>query len=166
MSTDFLTGLVRQTVNEAIMPHGDLRCLVRQVVQDTPVLDVHTHLYAVPFGELLLWGIDELLTYHYLAAEVLRVAPMAPDAFYAMSKREQADCVWQHLFVERSPISEACRGVLTCLQAFGLDVAERDLNAYREYFASATVEQHVEKVFQEANLSAAVMTMSATKATA
>ena len=45
--------------------------LVRQVVHDTPVLDIHTHLFAPEFGELALWGIDELLTYHYLICEAL-----------------------------------------------------------------------------------------------
>ena len=34
-------------------------------------MDIHTHLYEAAFGELLLWGIDELLIYHYLVAEVV-----------------------------------------------------------------------------------------------
>ena len=69
---------------------------------------------------LLLWGIDELLTYHYLVAEVFRVVParqLPYETFWKMTKREQADHIWKHLFVERSPISEACRGVLTTLAA-------------------------------------------------
>ncbi|RYD61243.1 MAG: glucuronate isomerase, partial [Verrucomicrobiaceae bacterium] len=43
-----------------------LRAVVAEVVHATPVFDIHTHLYDPAFGELLLWGIDELLTYHYL----------------------------------------------------------------------------------------------------
>ena len=38
----------------------------------TPVYDIHTHLYAPAFGDLLLWGIDDLLVYHYLVAEGFR----------------------------------------------------------------------------------------------
>ena len=49
-----------------------IRNLTAQIVNETPVLDIHTHLYAAPFGDLLLWGPDELVTYHYLIAEVSR----------------------------------------------------------------------------------------------
>ena len=37
-----------------------------------------------------------------------------------MSKSEQADHIWKHLFIERTPISEACRGILTVLKKLGL----------------------------------------------
>ena len=45
---------------------------VEAVVAATPVSDIHTHLYDPAFGELLLWGIDDLLVYHYLVAEAFR----------------------------------------------------------------------------------------------
>ena len=51
-----------------------LRQQVVRVLEQTPTVDIHTHIYSEPFGELLLWGIDELLTYHYLVAEVFRAA--------------------------------------------------------------------------------------------
>ncbi len=134
------------------------RELVRRVVESTPVLDIHTHIYSPRFGRLLLWGLDELLTYHYLVAEVFRVAPMPYERFWAMDKRRQADYIWQHLFVDRSPISEACRGVLTVLHALGLDVGKRDLAAARRHFASISVEEYVDTVFRKANVRGAVMT--------
>ena len=88
----------------------------------------------------MLWGIDELLTYHYLVSEFFMVAPMSieHDAFFQLSKKDQASLVWEHLFVKRSPVSEAQIGVLTTLQAFGLDeaVAARDLAAIRSWFAT------------------------------
>ena len=40
-------------------------------VRETSVYDIHTHLYDPAFGELLLWGIDDQLVYHYLVAEAL-----------------------------------------------------------------------------------------------
>ena len=43
-----------------------------EVVTTTPVIDVHTHLLPPQFGEMSLFGIDELLTYHYLIAETFR----------------------------------------------------------------------------------------------
>ncbi len=51
---------------------SSLRETVHDVVARTPVYDIHTHLYDRAFGALSLWGIDELLTYHYLIAESLR----------------------------------------------------------------------------------------------
>ena len=45
---------------------------VEAIVASTPVFDIHTHLYDPAFGPLLLWGIDELLVYHYLVAEAFR----------------------------------------------------------------------------------------------
>ena len=45
---------------------------VEEIVASTPVYDIHTHLYDPAFGDLLLWGIDDLLVYHYLVAESFR----------------------------------------------------------------------------------------------
>ncbi len=137
--------------------HG-LRNAVQRIVSETPVTDIHTHLYAPAFGDLLLWGVDELLTYHYLIAEYFRYSPMPYDTFWALSKQAQAEAVWQTLFVERAPLSEACRGVVTALSRLGVDLAARDLNAIRAWYAARTVEQHVDDVFRTANLRCAVMT--------
>ena len=53
--------------------HADaLDHAVERIVQNTPAHDIHTHLYAPAFGDLLQWGIDDLLVYHYLAAEGFR----------------------------------------------------------------------------------------------
>lgn len=137
---------------------GLLREAVKKTVNATRIVDVHTHLYPPSFGGLLLSGIDELLTYHYLIAETLRCLPMSAEALYAMSKEEQADLVWKTLFQERSPVSEACRGVLTALREFGLDTSGRDLRSYRDFFRGLTIDEHVDLTFKRANLEAVVMT--------
>lgn len=49
-----------------------LQTRVSRIVQATPVHDIHTHLYDPAQGEMLLWGIDELLVYHYLVSEASR----------------------------------------------------------------------------------------------
>ena len=63
---------------------------------------------------------------------------MTPTAFYAKTKQEQADLIWQALFVDRSPISEACRGIVTTLVSLGLqgEVRARNLTAIRAFYAS------------------------------
>ncbi|HUU43862.1 MAG TPA: glucuronate isomerase [Planctomycetota bacterium] len=136
----------------------DLARTVRAVVRRTPVLDVHTHVYPPAFGKLMLWGIEELLTYHYLVAEVFRRIPPDYDAFYAKSKREQADVIWRQLFLENSPVSEACRGPLTCMKMLGLDVSVRTLDEARDYFANVTASEYVNVVFEKANVRKVVMT--------
>src|ERR1700677_2268809 len=116
---------------------------VEEIVASTPVYDIHTHLYEPVFGELLLWGIDDLLTYHYLVAETFRYLSLPYEKFWAMPKTEQADLIWKELFIEHSPISEACRGVLTTLHALGLDVKKRDLPALRTWFTGQKLESHI-----------------------
>ncbi len=135
-----------------------LATVISDVVDNQKILDIHTHLFSPPFGELLLWGIDELLTYHYLIAEVFRKSDVSYPAFWAMTKSEQADLIWQTLFIENSPISEACRGVVTTLDALGLDVSSRALKEYRNYFADTTETDFIDTVFESSNVSKVVMT--------
>ena len=148
--------------------------VVARALADQPVVDMHTHLYPPSFGTpvphaggkidpagLMLWGVDELVTYHYLIAEVFRVVPATKlpyEDFWRMSKREQADHIWKHLFVERSPISEACRGVLTTLQKLGLDVSDRSLNSARKWFAQQGPSKYIDRVMELANVESITMT--------
>jgi hypothetical protein len=129
-----------------------------KIVQSQEVTDIHTHLFSPAFGGLLVWGIDDLITYHYLIAETFRKAQISYERYWALSKTEQADLIWQTLFIENSPISEACRGIITTLNELGLDVKSRDLQSYRDYFASMNVEDYVEVVFELAQVKEVVMT--------
>lgn len=132
---------------------------VAKAVDAAPIIDLHTHLFAPGFGALNLWGVDELLTYHYLVAETLRAEPkVTPEAFFARDKAAQADLVWDALFVRRSPLSEAAAGVATVLDAFGLDPAAPDLRDARAFFAARRVEDHVDDVLRLAGVSALAMT--------
>jgi hypothetical protein len=133
---------------------------VRQAARDVNISDIHTHLFWPSHGDLLLWGVDELLTYHYLVAELFTVAgrELTFEKFWAMSKSEQADLIWRTVFVEHGALSEAARGVITTLNRLGLDVAGRDLPAMRKWFAEQDVDSYIEKVLDLAGLDWAVMT--------
>lgn len=135
-----------------------LRRTVSEAVASARVTDIHTHVFPPSFGPLLLWGIDELLTYHYLVAETLRWTDMPYQQFWQMHRTDQADLVWQKLFIENSPISEACRGVLTVLKTLGMDVGERDLRNLRDSFKSLSVDEYIDRVFNLAGLDSVVMT--------
>ena len=133
---------------------------VEEIVLSTPVVDVHTHLYDPAFKELLLWGIDDLLVYHYLVAEAFRFSEIAYDKFWSLSKVAQADLIWDALFVQNSPVSEACRGVLTTLHALGLDVKKRDLPAVRGWFKEQRVEDYITRCMESGNVRKIYMTNS------
>ncbi len=131
---------------------------LKHILSATPFIDVHTHLFAPEFGSLGLWGIDELLTYHYLEAELFRFSDVAPDAYWQMSKKKQADLIWKTLFVNNTPISEATRGVVYVLHALGLDPNAPDLVQAREYFADQSLPDHINRVFRLAGVEQVVMT--------
>jgi hypothetical protein len=151
-----------------------LHTTIERALNQQPIVDMHTHLYSPQFGTpvpnaagpvdpdgLLLWGIDELVTYHYLVAEVYRYVPASKlpyEQFWKMTKQEQADHIWKYCFVENSPLSEACRGILTTLTDLGLDPNEKSLDAYRPYFARQKPSDYIDKVMQLANVSSITMT--------
>jgi hypothetical protein len=141
-----------------ILSRDQVYTAVEEVLESTPFIDVHTHLFMPALGDLGLWGIDELLTYHYLEAELFRFSRIPPDAYFALSKQEKADLIWRTLFVQNTPLSEATRGVILVLSAFGLPTVSPDLRQAREFFASRTLETHVEHVLNMAGLSDVVMT--------
>ena len=115
---------------------SDVGAVVAKHVASVEAIDVHTHLLPPTHGSLLLHGIDALLTYHYLVAELFMVMPIepvadvvttnadasppSPDVFYSWPLAKQADFVFEELFVKRTPLSEACRGVITALGMLGL----------------------------------------------
>jgi len=136
----------------------ELRKAVWEAVRETPVFDMHTHLYDARFGDLLLRGIDDLLTYHYLVAEVFRYGQLAPKEFFNAPRRRQADIIWQRLFLDGSPLSESTRGVLTALKLLGQDTACRDLDRYRAHFEGMSAADAIDAVFHAAGVEAVVMT--------
>jgi len=162
----------------------EIRATVRREVAAVEAIDVHTHLFPPSHGGLLLYGIDELLTYHYLVAELFMVLPLdspldcvsrpgdapSPDDFFAWPKCRQAELVFEELFVKRTPLSEACRGVVTVLHTLGLGQLLRDalrgaapgsggrLGPLRAWFAQLDPTEYVTRVFAAAKLRYAVMT--------
>ena len=152
------SSVTEQRSGPRLNERGELRRVVSEVVGTMPVIDLHTHLYAPEFGELGLSGIDELLTYHYLIAETFRSAHVTYEQFWQMSKTEQADLVWRTLFVEHTPVSEAARGVITVLDAFGLDTAAPDLREARAFFSEQDPTAHLTRVLEVAGVSDVVMT--------
>lgn len=140
-------------------PRSAIPTLIRRFLAQQEIVDIHTHLFDPAFDSLLLWGIDELLTYHYLVAEVIRARPdISPAAFWKLTKTRQADLVWDELFIKRTPISEACRGVITVLNRLGFGHDLRDLRHPRTYFSRMKPERYVDQVFDLARIRSVYMT--------
>src|SRR6266852_6305029 len=152
------TGQVPVSSNGEPLTDGQISSTVEDVLAATQFVDIHTHLFAPTFGKLGLWGIDELLTYHYLEAEFFRSSDTRPEEYWSLSKREQADVIWRTLFVENTPVSEATRGVVAVLKAFQLPTDRPDLAEARSFFEAQSIESHVRRVLQMAGVSIVVMT--------
>jgi hypothetical protein len=151
-----------------------LNQVVDDVLAKQPILDLHTHVYSPNFGTpvpnhsgkvdpkgLMLWGIDELITYHYLIAEVYRIVPatvLPYEQFWKMTKTQQADHIWKHLFIDNTPISEACKGVLTTMQKLGFDPADKSLDKIRKHIAQQDPSDYIDRVMEIANVSKIIMT--------
>ena len=135
-----------------------LDALIEDVLAQTKVVDIHTHLFPASFGRLLLWGIDDLLTYHYLEAELFRFSDIRPPKYWTLTTPERADLIWRTLFVDNTPVSEAARGVIAVLAALGLDPASASLRPFRTFFAGLNLADHIRHVLELAGVSDVVMT--------
>ncbi|HUL34403.1 MAG TPA: glucuronate isomerase [Candidatus Eisenbacteria bacterium] len=135
-----------------------IQLAVNDVLASTQFIDIHTHLFSPAFGKLGLWGIDELLTYHYLEAELFRSTDLKPAEYWELSKTQKADIIWRRLFLDNTPISEATRGVVAVLNAFGLPTDAADLSEARAFFQSQSIETQISTVFQLAGINSVVMT--------
>jgi len=160
MATDLLKSAAQSSTPNNGIPLGatQIPSTVQEALSTIPFIDIHTHLFAPGFGKLCLWGIEELLTYHYLEAELFRSSRVTPEQYWTLPKSEQADLIWRTLFVENTPISEATRGVIAVLQAFGLSTGPSALSEARAYFKNQSVESHVARVLEMAGISTVVMT--------
>jgi len=151
-------GVYNGGVPEAPLRARDIPMAVDEILHATPFVDIHTHLFPPSFGRLALWGIDELLTYHYLEAELFRFSALQPEGYWRLSTPQRADVVWTTLFRDNTPVSEATRGVVAVLTSLGLDPTATSLEPFREFFRTQTLAEHIQRVFQLAGVSDVVMT--------
>jgi len=141
-----------------LLPEGQFQGVVEEVLESTSFIDIHTHLFSPAFGKIGLWGIDELLTYHYLEAEFFRSSDITPEQYWKLSKRERAEAIWQALFVENAPISESTRGIVAVLNAFDLPTDASGLEEARAFFRAQPLEGHIRRVLEISGVSSVVMT--------
>ena len=65
----------------------DIESIVSKAVDEIKVIDVHSHLFPDDHDELFLFGFDNLMTYHYLIAELFMVwEGKSKDEFFSLTK--------------------------------------------------------------------------------
>ncbi|KAL1507052.1 hypothetical protein AB1Y20_007914 [Prymnesium parvum] len=145
---------------------------VSQEVHACEAVDVHTHLFAACYGnQLMQYGIDAMLSLAEdsalacssdIVTQYLAVAEESFADFVRLPRQAQAERVWDALFVQRSPLSEACKGVITTLNALGLEeyLAQRDLEGIRSWYASQDGDKFNEKVMRLAKLKSVICSHS------
>ena len=102
MPSTILEETTGQSGLDSAVPSDQLRKVVEEEFQNTPIIDMHTHLFMPSLGKLGLWGIDELITYHYLEAELFRFSPIKPEQYWQLPNRNRrilsgALCSWKTL---------------------------------------------------------------------
>ena len=83
---------------------------------------------------------------------------MEYDDFWKLSKSQQAKLVWDTLFVQNTPISEATRGVVTILNKLNIDFKEKNLDSIRKCYSKFSPDEFIDKVFEFSKVEKVVMT--------
>ena len=92
------------------------------IINSTPIFDLHTHLFPPKHEGYFLLGFKNLLNYHYLIAELLTTTNIDASTFYSYNDEKKASLIWNELFEKRTPISEACAGVLSILKELNIEI--------------------------------------------
>ena len=89
------TAIVDQAARSRALATSQIGAAVEDELHAAQFIDIHTHLYMPSLGPVGLWGIDNLVTYHYLEAELFRSSTIQPAAYWQLSQQEKADVIWR-----------------------------------------------------------------------
>ena len=99
-----------------ILSNDNLSNKLSNIIDSTTIFDMHTHLFPPSHKNFFLSGFKNLLNYHYLIAELLTATNIDASTFYSYNFEKKASLIWNELFEKRTPVSEACTGVLSILK--------------------------------------------------
>ena len=126
------------------------------IINGTPIFDLHTHLFPPKHKGFFLLGFKNLLNYHYLIAELLTAANIDASTFYSYNDEKKASLIWKELFEKRTPVSEACAGVLSILKELNIEINNKSfLSICDEYDRKI---QSDKNILDLSNVSSLVMT--------
>ena len=126
------------------------------IINSAPIFDLHTHLFPPKHEGYFLLGFKNLLNYHYLIAELLTATNIDASTFYSYNDEKKASIIWNELFEKRTPVSEACAGVLSILKELNIEINNKSfLSICDEYDKKI---QSDKNIFELSNVSSLVMT--------
>ena len=126
------------------------------IINSTPIFDLHTHLFPPTHEGYFLLGFKNLLNYHYLIAELLTATNIDASVFYSYNDEKKASLIWNELFEKRTPVSEACAGVLSILKELNIEINNKSfLSICDEYDRKI---QSDKNILDLSNVSSLVMT--------
>ena len=126
------------------------------IINSTPIFDLHTHLFPPKHEGFFLLGFKNLLNYHYLIAELLTATNIDASTFYSYNDEKKASLIWNELFEKRTPVSEACSGVLSILKELNIEINNKNfLSICDEYDRKIQSDKNILKL---SNVSSLVMT--------
>ncbi len=126
------------------------------IIDSTPIFDLHTHLFPPKHEGYFLLGFKNLLNYHYLIAELLTATNINASTFYSFNDEKKASLIWNELFEKRTPVSEACSGVLSILKELNIEINNKSfLSICDEYDRKI---QSDKNILDLSNVSSLVMT--------
>ena len=117
---------------------------------------MHTHLFPPEHKSFYLIGLKNVLNYHYLIAELLTSTDVEIKEFNLLTENEKASLIWSELFQKRTPISEACQGVLSILKKFSITIANKDYYTIDKELKDKRYTD--QDIFNQSNVKSVVMT--------
>ena len=109
-----------------ILSSDNISNTLLNIINGTPIFDLHTHLFPPKHEGYFLLGFKNLLNYHYLIAELLTATNIDASTFYSYNDEKKASLIWNELFEKRTPVSEACAGVLSILKELNIEINNKN----------------------------------------
>ena len=109
-----------------ILSSDNISNKLHNIINSTHIFDLHTHLFPPKHEGYFLLGFKNLLNYHYLIAELLIATNIDASTFYSYDDEKKASLIWNELFEKRTPISEACAGVLSILKELNININNKN----------------------------------------
>ena len=126
------------------------------IINTTDIFDLHTHLFPPNHDNFFLSGFKNLLNYHYLIAELLTATDIDASTFYSYNDEKKASIIWNELFEKRTPVSEACAGVLSIIKELNIDINNKNFLSICDEYDNKI--QSDENILDLSKVSSLVMT--------
>ena len=138
------------------MKKVEVQTIVENTLNKIKILDIHTHLFPPQHKNYYLSGLVETLNYHYLIAELFVSTNINIEKFKSLDKLQKAEMVWNELFDKRTPVSEACKGVLTILKSLSIPIKDKNFLQINELYCGLKLTD--KEIFKKSNIDSIVMT--------